>query len=114
MSLWAITSFFNPIRYESRRSAYKIFRKNLRGPLVTVELSFDGLFDLQINDADILIQISGGAIGHRHFNKELILYFCEDLRGNQNLRRNQVARALTLLGATASIRRQSEITGRRL
>jgi hypothetical protein len=62
MSLWAITSYFNPIRYESRRSAYKIFRKNLRVPLVTVELSFDGQFDLQKDDADILIQISGGAI----------------------------------------------------
>lgn len=31
-------------------------------PLVAVELSFDGDFELTNNDADILIQISGGAI----------------------------------------------------
>ena len=62
MSLWAITAYFNPIRYQSRRSSYKVFRQNLRVPLVTVELSFDGQFDLQQDDADILVQISGGAV----------------------------------------------------
>jgi len=62
MSLWAITAYFNPIRYQSRRSAYKVFQQNLRVPLVTVELSFDGQFDVQKDDANILIQISGGAV----------------------------------------------------
>jgi hypothetical protein len=43
-------------------SNYRIFRSNLAAPLVTVELSFDGRFELTENDADILIQVSGGAV----------------------------------------------------
>jgi hypothetical protein len=43
-------------------SNYRFFRANLRAPLVTVELSFDGRFELEASDADILIQISGGAV----------------------------------------------------
>jgi predicted glycosyltransferase involved in capsule biosynthesis len=60
--MWAITSYFNPIRYKRRLSNYRIFRSNLHIPLVTVELSFDGQFELTKNDADVLIQISGGAV----------------------------------------------------
>jgi hypothetical protein len=60
--MWAITSYFNPIRYKRRLSNYRIFRDNLHIPLVTVELSFDGQFELTKNDADVLIQISGGAV----------------------------------------------------
>ena len=41
---------------------YKLFRANLGTPLVAAELSFDGNFELDEDDADILIQISGGAI----------------------------------------------------
>ena len=62
MPMWAITAYFNPVKFESRRLAYGVFRRNLRIPLVAVELSFDGQFDLQKGDADILIQISGGAV----------------------------------------------------
>jgi hypothetical protein len=62
MSLWAITAYFNPVKYESRRLAYRVFRRHLCVPLVAVELSFDGRFELQKGDADILIQISGGAV----------------------------------------------------
>lgn len=60
--MWVITSYYNPMRYKRRLSNYRIFRKNLATPLVTVELSFDGKFELAEGDADILIQISGGAI----------------------------------------------------
>jgi hypothetical protein len=60
--MWSITSYYNPVRYKRRLSNYKLFRKNLASPLVTVELSFDGNFELNKDDADILIQISGGAI----------------------------------------------------
>jgi hypothetical protein len=60
--VWAITSYYNPVRYSRRLSNYHVFRANLHVPLVTVELSFDGRFDLNRNDADILIQIAGGAI----------------------------------------------------
>jgi hypothetical protein len=60
--MWAITTYFNPVRYKRRLSNYRIFRRNLHVPLVTVELSFDGQFELSKDDADVLIQLSGGAI----------------------------------------------------
>ena len=60
--MWAITSYFNPARYRRRLSNYRIFRANLGVPLVTVELSFDGQFELTEGDADILIQIPAGAM----------------------------------------------------
>ena len=41
---------------------YRAFRSQLRIPLVAVELSFDGQFELAQGDADILVQISGGAV----------------------------------------------------
>ena len=59
--MWAITSYFNAARSKRRLTNYRIFRANLAVPLVTVELSFDGHFELTHDDADILIQISGGA-----------------------------------------------------
>ena len=60
--MWALTTYFNPVRYKRRLSNYRIFRSNLHIPLVTVELSFDGQFELTKNDADVLIQLSGGAV----------------------------------------------------
>jgi hypothetical protein len=60
--MWAITSYYNPVRYKRRLANYKLFRANLDVPLVTVELSFDGRFELTEDDADILIQVSGLAI----------------------------------------------------
>ena len=60
--MWAITSYYNPVRYKRRLSNYRMFRANLDIPLVTVELSFDDEFELGQNDADRLIQISGGAV----------------------------------------------------
>jgi hypothetical protein len=60
--VWAITSYFNPVRYKRRLSNYRIFRANLEVPLVAVELSFDGYFELTDDDAEILIQLSGGAV----------------------------------------------------
>jgi hypothetical protein len=60
--MWAMTSYYNPVRYKRRLANYRIFRELLRIPLVTVELSFDGHFQLTDKDADILIQISGGAV----------------------------------------------------
>jgi hypothetical protein len=60
--MWAVTSYYNPVRYKRRLTNYRIFRANLGTPLVTVELSFDGQFELTKKDADVLIQISGGAV----------------------------------------------------
>jgi len=55
-SFWAITSYFNPSKYKSRLNNYRLFRQHLQIQLVTVELSFDGRFDLAAADADILVQ----------------------------------------------------------
>jgi hypothetical protein len=60
--LWAITCYFNPVGYRRRLANYQVFRQHLAVPLVTVELSFDGRFQLQPEDADILKQIQGGAV----------------------------------------------------
>lgn len=60
--MWAITSYYNPAGYERRRRNYETFRKRLAVPLLAVEMSFDGRFELRQDDADILIQVSGGAV----------------------------------------------------
>lgn len=57
--LWAITCYFNPVGYRRRLENYRVFRRRLTIPLVTVELSFDGAFQLSEEDADILVQIHG-------------------------------------------------------
>ena len=55
--LWAVTSYFNPCGYRRRTSNYRTFRKHLQVPLLTVELSFDGRFQLGKDDADRRIQM---------------------------------------------------------
>src|SRR5689334_5884496 len=57
--LWAITSYFNPMRYERRRINYQLFRKSLRLPLLAIELAYGENFELVESDADILIQLRG-------------------------------------------------------
>jgi hypothetical protein len=54
--LWAITSYFNPARYRTRLENYRRFRAHLTVPLVTVEASFDGRFELGREDAEILVR----------------------------------------------------------
>jgi hypothetical protein len=61
-TLWAITSYFNPVGYKRRLENYRLFRQRLAVPLVTVELSFDGTFELRGEDADILVQLHGGDV----------------------------------------------------
>jgi hypothetical protein len=68
--IWAITCLFNPSGFETRVANYKTFRTHLGIPLVTVELAFDGRFSLVRDDADILIQLSGG---DRMWQKERLL-----------------------------------------
>jgi hypothetical protein len=60
--LWAITAYFNPARYWNRRQNFRTFRQHLNVPLVAVELSFDGQFELAHGDADILVQHCGGDV----------------------------------------------------
>jgi hypothetical protein len=57
--LWAITSYFNPSGYKSRSTTYRTFKEHLRVPLIAVELSFSGEFELQSGDADIVVRLIG-------------------------------------------------------
>lgn len=61
-SFWVITTYFNPMRYRRRLHNYHVFRHHLAGPLLTVELSHNGHFDLTPDDADQLIQVTGGDV----------------------------------------------------
>ncbi|WP_048438941.1 hypothetical protein [Caenimonas sp. SL110] len=56
----ALTSYYNPFHGERRRRNYHVFRENLGVPLVTVEWSRDGRFDLAHDDADIMVRVTGG------------------------------------------------------
>jgi hypothetical protein len=60
--LWAITAYFNPAGYRRRLKNYHLFRQHLTVPLVTVELSFNGHFELATGDAEILVQLHGGDV----------------------------------------------------
>jgi hypothetical protein len=60
--LWAITSYFNPVGYERRLRNYRVFRERLGLPLVAVELAFGKGFELRREDADVLVQLRGGAV----------------------------------------------------
>ncbi|MBI1374624.1 MAG: hypothetical protein GC159_18045 [Phycisphaera sp.] len=57
--MWAITSYYNPIGFDSRLRNYRLFRERLALPLITVELSYDGVFRLADDDAEMLIRIGG-------------------------------------------------------
>ena len=61
-SLWALTSYFNPMRYRRRYANYRAFRKRLNAPLVTVELAHGPDFELTEDDADVLIQLRDGDV----------------------------------------------------
>ena len=62
-SFWGITSFYNPAAYGNKLKNYRIFRANNKRQglkLITVELAFgDKSFDLNKDDADILVQLRG-------------------------------------------------------
>jgi hypothetical protein len=59
LPIWALTTYFNPIHYSSRLHNYRAFRQALTVPLLTVELGYDGAFDLEVTDADILVRVRG-------------------------------------------------------
>lgn len=61
-SLWAITSYFNPRGFKSRRDNYSTFRSRLGVPLIAVELAHDGVFDIRDDEADILVRIPRGDV----------------------------------------------------
>lgn len=72
MTLWAITSYFNPARRASRLRNYRVFRSRLNVPLLTVELALHGKPELTPEDADQLHCIQGGE-EHILWQKERLL-----------------------------------------
>ena len=63
-SFWAITTYYpfdDPPGQRRRLQVYREFRRRLRLPLVTVELSLNG-FHLSPDDAEVLVQIPDGAL----------------------------------------------------
>ncbi|MFQ6028082.1 MAG: hypothetical protein ACE5Q6_11370 [Dehalococcoidia bacterium] len=55
--LWVITSYFNPMGYRSRHANYQRFRQHLNVPLLTVEMGHRGKFQLNREDATLLVQV---------------------------------------------------------
>ncbi|MCA9115899.1 MAG: hypothetical protein KDA79_12510 [Planctomycetaceae bacterium] len=68
--LYAVTSYFNPCRYRKRLENYRLFRRYLGVPLITVELGFDGQFDLSPEDAEFYLPLGDGDV---MFQKERLL-----------------------------------------
>jgi hypothetical protein len=60
--LWALTCLFNPLGVRRRAANYRIFRRHLGVPVATVELAFNGTFELSGGDADILVKVTGGDV----------------------------------------------------
>jgi hypothetical protein len=60
--LWAITCYFNPAGYRRRLANYRLFRKHLIVPLVAVELAYGPNFELNEDDAEVLVQLRGGDV----------------------------------------------------
>lgn len=55
--LWAVSCHFNPCRYRQRLLNHRRFRERLPVPLLTVELSHDGDFELEAADADRVVRL---------------------------------------------------------
>lgn len=73
--IWAITSYYNPFRGLRRYANYRAFRRNLAIPLVTVEWSHEADFQLNQDDAEVLVQVSGGSL---MWQKECLLNIALD------------------------------------
>jgi hypothetical protein len=59
---WAVTSYFNPVGWKVRRRNYRIFRRHLELPLLTVELAFGGRAELSAADADLYLCVDEGDV----------------------------------------------------
>jgi hypothetical protein len=55
--VWALTTYFNPMRYSSRLTNYRVFRQHLGLPLITVEGCYGGRAELTAEDAEVLIKV---------------------------------------------------------
>jgi len=54
---WIVTTYYNPCAYRSRLENYRHFRRGVSAPLLTIELTRPGGFELTADDATRLVQI---------------------------------------------------------
>ncbi|MFO1198801.1 MAG: hypothetical protein U1E86_17705 [Burkholderiaceae bacterium] len=73
--LWAVASYFNPSGSRRRLANYRVFRERLGVPLLTVEWSREGGYELGPGDADQLVQVRGGDL---MWQKERLLNLAVD------------------------------------
>lgn len=59
--MWGLTCFFNPCGWRSRRENFEIFRKALQVPLVVVEWSQTGTFELEEGSDLKVVHVDGGS-----------------------------------------------------
>lgn len=59
-ALWAVACYFNPLGSARRRANFHAFRRALRAPLLLVEWSPTGDFELSPGDADRMVRVAGG------------------------------------------------------
>jgi hypothetical protein len=78
--LWAITSYWNPMGYRSKVANFRIFREHLNVPLVVVELACGPGFELNREDAEVLLQRRGD--GFLWQKERLLNLALEALPGN--------------------------------
>jgi hypothetical protein len=57
--LWVVTSYYNPAGYKRRLQNFKAFRRNLKAPLMVVELAKAGCHQLSKDDGDIVLSLTG-------------------------------------------------------
>jgi hypothetical protein len=57
--LWAIACYFNPMGWQRRLDNFRRFRRALTVPLLAVELSYRGEYELQSDDATRLLRLRG-------------------------------------------------------
>jgi hypothetical protein len=60
--LWAVSCHFNPCRYARRLANFRRCRERLGVPLLAVELSHDGEFELRDSDADRVVRLRSSAV----------------------------------------------------
>lgn len=61
--LWVITTYYNPCQYKTRRKNYDIFERSMLEagiPLVTVECSFDGSYELP--ESQHVLQVASDSV----------------------------------------------------
>lgn len=70
--LWAVTSYYNPFRYTRRSNNFKRFREELSVPVIVVELTTDGCFEISPDERTIVIRVQTSTL---LWHKEALLNY---------------------------------------